>query len=290
MFAITGITGNIGGRIAPLLLEAGLPVRAVLRDAAKAPAWAERGCEIAIADIADAAALTAAFTGAEAVFILVPPIFDPAPDFAEARAIASNLKIAFTAAAPGRVVYLSTIGAQAKQTNLLSQHTIIEAALQEVSLPITFLRPGWFIENCSWDLAPARESGVIPSFLQPLDKPVPMVATVDIARVAADLLRSVWKGHQVVELEGPVRVSPNQIAAAFADLLGRPVRMEAVPRQSWEQLFRSQGMKNPEPRIRMLDGFNEGWIEFEGGQEGSLKGTKTAKSVLKDLLEKANFG
>jgi hypothetical protein len=66
--------------------------------------------------------------------------------------------------------------------------------------------------------------------------------------------------------------------------------MEAVPRQSWEQLFRSQGMKNPEPRIRMLDGFNEGWIEFEGGQEGSLKGTKTAKSVLKDLLEKANFG
>lgn len=290
MFAITGITGNIGGRIAPLLLEAGLPVRAVLRDAAKAPAWAERGCEIAIADIADAAALTAAFTGAEAVFILVPPIFDPAPDFAEARAIASNLKIAFTAAAPGRVVYLSTIGAQAKQTNLLSQHTIIEAALQEVSLPITFLRPGWFIENCSWDLAPARESGVIPSFLQPLDKPVPMVATVDIARVAADLLRSVWKGHQVVELEGPVRVSPNQIAAAFTELLGRPVRMEAVPRQSWEQLFRSQGMKNPEPRIRMLDGFNEGWIEFEGGQEGSLKGTKTAKSVLKDLLEKANFG
>jgi NAD(P)H dehydrogenase (quinone) len=139
-------------------------------------------------------------------------------------------------------------------------------------------------------LAPARQSGVIPSFLQPLDKPVPMVATVDIARVAADLLRSVWKGHQVVELEGPVRVSPNQIAAAFADLLGRPVRMEAVPRQSWEQLFRSQGMKNPEPRIRMLDGFNEGWIEFEGGQEGSLKGTKTAKSVLKDLLEKANFG
>ena len=116
------------------------------------------------------------------------------------------------------------------------------------------------------------------------------MATVDIARVAADLLRSVWKGHQVVELEGPVRVSPNQIAAAFADLLGRPVRMEAVPRQSWEQLFRSQGMKNPEPRIRMLDGFNEGWIEFEGGQEGSLKGTKTAKSVLKDLLEKANFG
>jgi hypothetical protein len=37
-------------------------------------------------------------------------------------------------------------------------------------------------------------------------------------------------------------------------------------------LFRSQGMTNPTPRIRMLDGFNEGWIEFENGEASSRKG------------------
>jgi hypothetical protein len=58
------------------------------------------------------------------------------------------------------------------------------------------------------------------------------------------------------------RVSPNDLARAFATVLERPVRVETVPRESWEQIFRSQGTQNPLPRIRMLDGFNEGWIEF----------------------------
>ena len=48
-----------------------------------------------------------------------------------------------------------------------------------------------------------------------------------------------------------------------------------MPRDTWEALFRSQGMKNPLPRIRMLDGFNEGWIEFEAGESGSRKGNCT---------------
>ena len=184
-----------------------------------------------------------------------------------------------------RVVYLSTIGAQATQSNLLTQHTIIEQALRELPMPITFLRPAWFMENSSWDVAPARDSGVIPSFLQPLDKPVPMVATADIGRVAAELLQETWNGRRVVELEGPHRVTPNEIAATFADLLGRPVRMEAVPRETWEPLFKSQGMKNPTPRIRMLDGFNEGWIEFEGGEAGSRKGQVALETVLKELID-----
>jgi uncharacterized protein YbjT (DUF2867 family) len=135
------------------------------------------------------------------------------------------LKSAIEAARPGRVVYLSTIGAQATQSNLLTQHTIIEQVLGELSMPITFLRPGWFMENCSWDVASATNDGVIASFLQPIDKPVPMVATADIGRVAGELLQETWKGRRVVELEGPHRVTPNEIATTFSDLLGRLVRM-----------------------------------------------------------------
>ena len=286
MFAITGITGNVGGEVARNLLAAGRPVRAVVRDVGKAATWAERGCEIARADINNPEALTAAFRGAEGVFVLVPPNFDPAPDFPEARATAGSLSSAIRAARPGRVVYLSTIGAQAAQSNLLSQHTIIEQALRDSPTPITFLRPGWFMENSAWDVAPARASGVIPGFLQPFDKPVPMVSTSDIGRVAAELVQETWSGERVVELEGPHRVPPGEIAAIFADLLGRPVRMEAVPRETWESLFKSQGMKNPTPRIRMLDGFNEGWIEFESGEAGSRKGTTEMRTVLQALIKR----
>jgi NAD(P)H dehydrogenase (quinone) len=284
MFAVTGITGNVGGEVARNLLAAGQPVRAVVREVGKGETWTKLGCDLVEADINDASALTTAFRGVDGVFVLVPANFDPLPDFREARAIAATLRSAIEAARPGRVVYLSTIGAQATQSNLLTQHSIIEQALGESSMPISFLRPGWFMENSIWDVAPAR-NGMISSFLQPLNKPVPMVATADIGRVAAQLIQTTWNGRSVVELEGPHRVTPKEIAATFADLLGRPVKTEAVPRQTWESLFKSQGMKNPLPRIQMLDGFNEGWIEFQSGESGSRKGKIELRTVLQRLIE-----
>jgi NAD(P)H dehydrogenase (quinone) len=285
MYAITGVTGKVGGAVARTLLGGGESVRAVVRNADKGQVWRNRGCEVALATIENAASLRAAFEGAEAVFVLVPPNFDPSPGFSEAREIGKALHSALVAAHPKRVVYLSTIGAQAREMNLLTQHSIIEKAIGGLPIPITLLRPAWYMENCRWDVAPARETGVVPSFLQPLDKPVPMVATADIGELAARSLQEKWEGHRVIELEGPTRVTPNQIATTFAKLLGKPVRMKVVPRKSWEAIFRSQGMKNPVPHMRMLDGFNESWIEFERGESGSQKGSTSLEEVLKSVIE-----
>jgi len=285
MYAITGVTGKVGGATARALLAAGQSVRAVVRNVDKGQVWRNLGCEVALATIEDEASFSAAFQRAEAVFVLVPPNFDPSPEFSEAREIGKALHSALAAARPKRVIYLSTIGAQARELNLLTQHSIIEKAIGDLPIHITFLRPAWFMENCRWDVDPARETGVVPSFLQPLDKPVPMVATADIGKLAAGLLQEKWDGHRVIELEGPTRITPNQIATTLAKLLGKPVRMKVVPRESWDALFRSQGTKNPVPRIRMLDGFNESWIEFERGKSGSQKGSTSLEAVLKSVIE-----
>lgn len=286
MFAITGITGKVGGATARALLAAGRNVRAVSRDPARASAWRERGCDIALADMSNAAALARAFAGAEGVFLLLPPVFDPSPGFPESGAVVAAVREALLAARPGKVVCLSTIGAQATQENLLTQLTRWEQALGDLPVPVTFLRPGWFMENVEWDIPSARE-GTLPSFLQPLDRGIPMVATADVGRVAAELLQDTWSGTRVVELEGPSRIAPNDIAAAFAKVLGRPVRAEAIPRDTWETLFRSQGMRHPEPRMRMIDGFNEGWIDFEGRGDSIRKGEVTLETVLKELVATA---
>jgi uncharacterized protein YbjT (DUF2867 family) len=286
MYAITGITGQVGSGLGQLLLAAGLPVRAVVRDAAKGHAWAARGAQVALADMNDAAALRRAFSGAEAVFVLLPPTFDPTEGFPEARRTIAALREALAAARPSRVVVLSTIGAQASQPNLLNQLGIMERELGTLDLPTTFLRAAWFIENSLWDVAPAREERSIPSFLQPLDRKVPMVACADISAVAAELLQQPWDGCRVVELEGPVRVSPADIAASFSRLLGHEVSTVAVPRDAWAGLFTSQGMNNPTPRMRMLDGFNEGWIEFEGGEQRSRKGSVELDQAIAALLQR----
>ncbi len=164
----------------------------------------------------------------------------------------------------------STIGAlQATQSESAgTQHPAIEQALRELSIPISFLRPGWFMENSSWDVAPAAKSGVIASFLQPLHK----LRTDGCQRSRHRATRrparfqETWSGHRIVELEGPHRVTPNEIAAYFYKT-ARPLllRVEAVPRETWESLFKSQGDERTLRRaFRCSMAFNEGWIEFGG--------------------------
>ena len=285
-FAISGITGQVGGIVARTLLIAGYAVRAVVRNPEKGAAWAKQGCEVAIAEMSDAKALESAFTGVDGVFVLLPPIFDPSKGFPEAKAVVAALYAALSAVQPAKVVCLSTIGAQATEPNLLTQLQIMERELGRLPMPIAFLRAAWFMENSAWDVEPAVKTGVIPSFLQPLDKLFPMVATSDIGRVLATMLQDSWQGKKLVELEGPRRVTPNDIAATFSKVLGRTVKMEAVPRANWEAIFKSQGMADPTSRIRMLDGFNEGWIDFERGQAGSVKGVIPLETVLRELVER----
>lgn len=287
MYAITGITGKVGGELARTLLAAGQPVRAIVRDARKGEQWAALGCEVALAEMEDATALTDAFTGATAAFILPPSEFDPEPGYPEAQAVIDSVVEALTAAKPEKILCLSTIGADAVHDNLLSQRTMIETALRELSLPLTILRPAWFIDNAAWDVASACKTGLIHSFLLPTDKAFPMVAAKDVGRVAAELIQEDWSGMRIVELEGPCRVTPNDLAGAFTRVIGRPVRAVPVPRESWDELFRSQGMQNPEPRMRMLDGFNESWIEFQDSGSRAIKGRTNAVAVVAALVARA---
>src|SRR5271154_5823736 len=162
MYAVTGITGKVGGTVAQTLLAVGKKVRAVVRDEAKGKPWADKGCEVAIASIGDADALTAAFAGTDGVFLMTPPDYDPEPGFPETRANAVAIKAAIEAARPAKVVFLSTVGAQVLEPNLLNNSTMTEKMLRTVSVPVALLRAGWFMENAAWDVDAAR-SGVIPS-------------------------------------------------------------------------------------------------------------------------------
>jgi NAD(P)H dehydrogenase (quinone) len=285
MFVVTGITGKVGAAVARSLLSADQPVRAVVRDRSRSASWAQLGCDIAVADLSDTEALTAAFAGAAGVFAMVPPVFDPAPGFPEAMGFIHPLRAALARAKPARVVALSTVGADAPQPNLLNVLGRMEDVLGTLSMPVTFLRAAWFMENAAWDIDSAK-SGLIQSHLQPLDRAVPMVSTDDVGRAAAALLQERWEGRRVVELEGPQRISPSALAAAFAKALGTPVRAEVVPREQWEAIFRAQGMKNPTPRIQMIEGFNAGWIDFADHGAHARKGSTSIDQAIATLIQR----
>jgi NAD(P)H dehydrogenase (quinone) len=283
-YAIAGITGKVGAAVARNLLAQGRKVRAVIRDMRKAQHWIDLGCETAEADLTDADALSHAFAGIDGAFVLVPSNFAPSTDFSEARAAAAAIARALDTAKVPKVVALSSIGShQPSGLGLITQTRLLEEALAPFTGSMAVLRPAWFLENTAWDIGPASDTGVISSFLQPLDRHFPMVSTADIGRVAAALLLDTWRDHQIVELEGPHRYSPNDIAVGLAAALNREVHAELVHRRDWAALFKAQGTVDPSARIEMLDGLNSGWIDFQT-PASSVKGDIELHTVLRELV------
>jgi len=171
MYAIMGITGQVGSATARHLLRNGQRIRAIVRDRAKAAAWAARGAEVAIADWADAAALTDAFSGVEGVFAMLPANFAPSPDFAEPRALVQTLTAALRQAQPPKVVALSSIGAQHdRNLGLITQLHLLESALDTLRMPRAHVRAAWVMENIRADVALAQGEARLPSHLQPLER------------------------------------------------------------------------------------------------------------------------
>ena len=106
MFAVMGITGNVGGAVAGTLLQHGKKVRGIVRDSAKARIWEEKGVEIVTSDYDDH--LIAAFSGVEGVFVMIPPNMVPEPGFPDSVVRIAAIKKAILAVKPPRAVFLSS--------------------------------------------------------------------------------------------------------------------------------------------------------------------------------------
>jgi uncharacterized protein YbjT (DUF2867 family) len=286
MYAIMGTTGRVGGAIAESLLAQGEKIRAIVRNPEKAARWRDCGAEIAVADVDDPKALASAFEGADGVFLMVPPNFAPASGFPETRKTLAAYHAALLEAMPKKAVYLSSIGAeQSSGLGLITSSHLLEQTLGDLPIAHAFLRAGWFMENHAGDVTTAQSEGRIFSNLYPLDRKFSLVATADIGKAGADVLRQEWTGTRYIEVAGPEQYSPNDIAQAVSDALGRTVKAVAVPREMWTKFFVGQGMPEgrTEPRAEMVDAFNSGWIHFGVPGTEHITGSTSLTSVIAEL-------
>jgi uncharacterized protein YbjT (DUF2867 family) len=291
MYAIVGITGRVGGAIAENLLAQGEQIRAIVRNPEKAARWRDRGAEVAVADVDDPNALAPAFEGTDGVFLMIPPNFAPAPGFPETRKTLASFHAALAKAVPKKAVYLSSIGAeQTSGLGLITSLHLLEQTFGDLPIPQAFLRAGWFMENHAWDVTTARSEGRIFSNLYPLDRKFSLVATADIGKAGAEVLRQEWKGTRHIEVAGPEQYSPNDIARALSTAFGCMIEAVAVPREKWTKFFVGQGMPEgrTEPRAEMVDGFNSGWIHFGVPGTEHVAGTTSLTSVIAQLVANAS--
>ena len=288
MFAVMGITGNVGGAVANTLLQHGKKVRGIVRDDSKAQVWKDKGVEVVTANYDDH--LTAAFTDVKGIFCMIPPNMAPDPGFPDSVAKIAAIKRAVLAAKPPRAVFLSSIGGnQPSGLGLVTTAHILEEELGSTGVPSAFLRAGSFMENIFHSLPAARTTGMYFSFYQPLEHPVPLVATDDIGRIGAEILLQTWQGNRFIEISGPTYYSPSDVAAALEQSLERPVTGVAVPRETWVDTLAQHGM--PADRsgayIEMTDSFNSRWIDFGVPGTEHVKGTIDLVTAVKSLTRRA---
>jgi uncharacterized protein YbjT (DUF2867 family) len=265
MFVISGVSGHTGRAAAQTLLAQGKKVRVIVREAQKGEAWRQRGADVAVADLADTAALTAALRGADGVYALIPPLHGVDDMLTAQRPIIDSWAQAVSAARPQHVVLLSSIGAErASGTGPIVTLHRAEERLRATGVPLTAVRATYFMENWGGVRHPAQADGVLPAMLT-LGRAVPMVATADIGRVAAGALLDGPGAGEVIELAGPRDYAPEDVAAAFARALARPVQPVAVPEEAMEPALTQAGFTpNLAALFREMNvAFNRGTIAFK---------------------------
>ncbi|MCZ2826604.1 MULTISPECIES: NmrA/HSCARG family protein [unclassified Modestobacter] len=228
--AVVGSTGQQGGATAHALLDAGVRVRALVRDPGKASAraLAARGAELVQADLRDPGSPRAALRGADRVFAMTT--------FADERGVEGEvqdgrtLADAAAEAGVGHLVY-SSVGGAERETGVphFESKRRVEEHIASLGLPATVLRPVFFLENLTAQ-GPTVEDGVLVVRLPlPAGVPLQMVAVQDIGTAAAAALQQPGRvPGGAIELAGDERTG-EQIAAAFGAAAGLPARYEALP-------------------------------------------------------------
>ena len=276
MFVVSGVTGKTGSVVAQSLLDQGQAVRVIVRTKEKGEAWKAKGADVAIADIMDLDAMTKALDGADGAYFLLPPDLTNEAFLDESIKRADSIVATAKAARLPHAVILSSVGAQhSDKVGPISTIAHLEKSFVEAAIPLTAVRPGYFLENIQ-DVMPAvLHEGVYPSMILPLDFKIDMVATKDIGMTVAEaLVHPPSVAHRVIELRGASQYSANDIAAELSKALAREITPIAVPQDAWVDTLKQNGLSQQpaETIAEMHENINNGRIQFldQDARKGSV--------------------
>jgi uncharacterized protein YbjT (DUF2867 family) len=260
-YVILGASGNTGSIIADFLLSKGEQVRVVGRDARRLQRFVRNGAEAFAADWSDAEALSKAFSGARAAYLMLPPI--------SSREDQEQQSDAFAQAAKGsglrHAVHLSSYGAHVPEgTGPIAGLYSSEQKLNAIGgLNVLHLRAAYFMENNLAAIGMIRGMGIFGHALLP-DLKMPMIATRDVGDYAAQRLLALdFSGKQTRELLGERDLSMAEATALLARGIGKPdLRYQQFPYDQFQQALTEMGFSPQKAAvyIEMFQAINAGVI------------------------------
>ncbi len=259
MYVILGASGNTGSIIVNSLLSVGKKVRVVGRDSGRLQRFVDKGAEAFTADMSDAAALTKAFSGARAAYLMLPPAKSREEQERDSDGIAKAVKESGLLYA----LHLSSYGAQvAKGAGPVSGLHSSEQKLNAIEgLSVLHLRAAYFMENNLAAIGMILQMGILGNALLPHLK-IPMAATRDVGDFAAQrLLHLDFSGKQTRELLGERDLSMTEATAVIARSIGKPdLRYQQFPYDQVQQALTQLGVppKGAAMYIEMYKSINAG--------------------------------
>jgi uncharacterized protein YbjT (DUF2867 family) len=221
MVVITGASGKTGSKAAEMLLAKKIQVRVLGRSFDNLKWLGEKGATILTGDQADEGFLTNAFSGADAVYLLVPPKLDAADPVAYYNAIGDVAVSAIKKAGVKKVVFLSSLGAELDSGTgpIVGLHDV-ETKLEALkNVDIVIIRAGFFMENLLTNVGLMKNQKINSNVASP-NAPILMVSSRDVGAKAAQLLENPdFNGHTIVEIFGD-RISYEKATKIIAEKVG----------------------------------------------------------------------
>lgn len=254
MIVVTTPTGDVGSQLLAELANAGRePLRVIARDPSRLPDAVLHQVEVIMGSHEDPAVLDQALDGAQALFWLVPPSMRAKSAEEHYLSFTRPAVAAIRRHHVAHVVAISSAGRNwPHPAGLLSAAHAMDGELERSGAAYRSLGMGFYMENLLRPLPDMVSEGVLSLPLLP-DRPLPTIATRDIAAIAAGLLldRS-WNGTDQIVVFGPDHLTPNEMATTISDVLGSKVTFEQA---DLEQLTASMIQRGvPEGMVRDFAG------------------------------------
>ena len=224
MYVIMGATGNIGSKLANILLDKGEKVKVIGRSAERLKPFVDHGAEAAVGDVSDVEFLTNVFKGADAVFALIPPVYTTNDFRGYYNEIGANIVKSIQESGVKHVLFLSSNGAHLpEKTGPVKGLYDAEQKLNKLDdVNILHLRPTYFMENLLTNIGMIKNMNINGGTIKG-DIKFAMIATKDIAPVAADhLLKRDFSGKTVHESLGERDISMDDVTKVFGEKIGKP--------------------------------------------------------------------
>jgi len=291
MYVVLGSSGNTGSIIADFLLSKGQKVRVVGRDVGRLQRFVRSGAEAYTADLSDAAALTKAFSGARAAYLLLPPLNSREEQERQSDAIAAAVKNSGLRYA----VHLSSYGAHVpKGTGPVTGLHSSEQKLNGISdLNVLHLRPGYFMENNLAAIDMIRGMGMFGHAVLP-DLKLPLIATRDVGAYAAQRLLDLdFSGRQTRELLGERGLTMTEATAVIARGIGKPdLRYERFSYDQLQQVLTQAGFspKKAAVYIEMFQSINAGLLAAQEPRSSQNSTPTSFEKFVQDVFAPAYRG